>query len=81
MEAPLDLLVVRKLRVPFQPELAFGAIAEGGVRVINGAVLEQTSLTDAEIAEVDGVELAVLQWQVDLYRRGANLFRLPDGLR
>jgi putative phosphoribosyl transferase len=70
--APLDLFVVRKLRVSFQPELAFGAIAEGGVRVINEAMLEQTGLTDAEIAEVEGVELAGLQWQVDLYRRGRD---------
>jgi putative phosphoribosyl transferase len=70
LEAPLDFLVVRKLRVPFQSELAFGAIAEGGVRVINDAVLEQTGLTDAEITEVDGVELAGLQRQVDLYRPG-----------
>ena len=35
LQAPLDVLVVRKLGVPFQPELAFGAIGEGGVRVIN----------------------------------------------
>jgi putative phosphoribosyl transferase len=75
LRAPLDLLVVRKLRVSFQPELAFGAIAEGGVRVINEPVLEQTGLTDAEIAEVEVVELAGLQWQVDLYRRGRE--RVP----
>ena len=35
LRAPLDVLVVRKLGVPFHPELAFGAIGEGGVRVIN----------------------------------------------
>ncbi len=70
LDAPLDLLVVRKLKVPFQPELAFGAIAEGGVRVINEAVLAQTGLTDAEVTEVEGVELVGLKWQVDLYRRG-----------
>jgi putative phosphoribosyl transferase len=63
LRAPLDVLVVRKLRVPFQPELAFGAIAEGGVRVVNDAVLEQTKLTDAEIADVEDAELAALQWR------------------
>ena len=35
IDAPLDLLVVRKLGAPFQPELAIGAIASGGVRVLN----------------------------------------------
>jgi predicted phosphoribosyltransferase len=69
LRAPLDVLVVRKLAVPFQPELAFGAIAEGGARVINDAVLEQAGLTDAEIADVEDVELAGLRWQVHLYRR------------
>ena len=69
LRAPLDVLVVRKLAVPFQSELAFGAIAEGGARVINDAVLKQTGLTDAEIADVEDVELAGLQWQVHLYRR------------
>ena len=34
LRVPLDVVVVRKLGVPFQPELAFGAIGEGGVRVI-----------------------------------------------
>ena len=37
LRAPLDVLVVRKLGVPFQPELAFGAIGEDGVRVLNDA--------------------------------------------
>ncbi len=73
--APLDLLVVRTLRVPFQSELAFGALAEGGVRVINEAVVEQAGLTDAEVAEVEDIELAGLQWQLDLYRHGRE--RVP----
>ena len=41
LRAPLDVLVVRKLGVPFQPELAFGAIGEGGVRVINDSVVRE----------------------------------------
>jgi predicted phosphoribosyltransferase len=44
LRAPLDVLVVRKLGVPFQPELAFGAIGEGGVRVINNSVVRHTGL-------------------------------------
>jgi putative phosphoribosyl transferase len=73
--APLDVLVVRKLRVPFQPELAFGALGEGGVRVANDVVLQQTGLTAAEIAEVEAVQRAGLQWQVELYCRGRK--RIP----
>ncbi|NIO39338.1 MAG: phosphoribosyltransferase, partial [Burkholderiales bacterium] len=39
LQATLDLMVVRKLGVPTQPELAFGAIASGGIRVINDEVI------------------------------------------
>jgi putative phosphoribosyl transferase len=70
LQAPLDVLVVRKLGVPFQPELAFGAIGEGGVRVINDGVLEHTELTAPEIADVEDAQYTELQRQVDLYRRG-----------
>lgn len=39
--APLDVIVVRKLGVPYQPELAFGAIGEGGVRVISEDIVRR----------------------------------------
>jgi predicted phosphoribosyltransferase len=41
LDAELDALVVRKLGVPYQPELAFGAIASGGTRVLNDDVIDQ----------------------------------------
>ncbi len=41
LDAALDVIVVRKLGVPYQPELAFGAIGEDGVRVINRVVVER----------------------------------------
>ena len=44
LKAPLDVLVVRKLGHPLQPELAVGAIASGGVRVLNEDVLSQVDL-------------------------------------
>jgi putative phosphoribosyl transferase len=75
LQVPLDVLVVRRLGVPFQPELAFGAIAEAGVRVINDAVLEHTGVTAEEIADVEDVQQAELRRQVDLYRRGRE--RIP----
>ena len=60
-QPPLDVLVVRRLGVPFQPELAFGAIAEAGVRVINDAVLAHTGVTAEEIAGVEDVQQAELR--------------------
>ncbi len=68
--APLDVLVVRKLGVPFQPELAFGAIGEGGVRVINEAVVRQADLSENEMAAVEAEQRAELQRRSARFRRG-----------
>ena len=51
--APLDVIVVRKLGVPFQPELGMGALGEGGVRVLNDRVMRAAGVTDAELASVE----------------------------
>jgi putative phosphoribosyl transferase len=53
LRAPLDVLVVRKLGVPFQPELAFGAVGEGGVRVINDSVVREADLSEDEMEAVE----------------------------
>jgi len=45
LEAPLDVIVVRKLGVPYQPELAMGAIGEGGIRVSNDEVIRRGGIT------------------------------------
>lgn len=66
--APLDVLVVRKLGVPFQPELAFGAIGEGGVRVINDSVVQGAFLSGEDMAAVEAEQ------QFELARR-AERFR------
>jgi putative phosphoribosyl transferase len=68
LDAPLDVIVVRKLGVPFQPELGMGAIGEDGVRIINQEVVQLARVTDAEIAEVERRE------RVELERR-ARRFR------
>jgi putative phosphoribosyl transferase len=70
LRAPLDVIVVRKLGVPFQPEYAFGAIGEGGVRVIDEHVTEQTGLSGAEIDSVEGRERAELDRRVGRLRGG-----------
>src|SRR5574337_1023715 len=66
--APLDVLVVRKLGVPFQPELAFGAIGEGGVRVLNDSVVQGAFLSGEDMAAVEAEQ------QFELARR-AERFR------
>lgn len=66
--AALDVIVVRKLGVPRQPELAFGAIGEGGVRVLNDAVLRHVRVSDAEIAKVQSAQRTELQRRVQRYR-------------
>src|SRR5262245_1752984 len=52
LQAPLDVIVVRKLGVPYQPELAMGAIGEGGIRVSNDDVIRRGGITPQEIAEI-----------------------------
>lgn len=70
LRAPLDVLVVRKLGVPYQPELAFGAIGEGGVEVLNDAVLRRTGLSRDDMAAVEAEQRTELQRRIDRYRGG-----------
>jgi putative phosphoribosyl transferase len=70
LDAPLDVIVVRKLGVPFQPELAMGAIGEGGVRVLDRHLVARARITDEEIDAVERRERAVLDSRVDRLRRG-----------
>src|SRR5213595_3944375 len=58
--APLDILVVRKLGVPFQPELGMGAVGEDGVRIINKEVTHLAGVSDAELEAVETRERAEL---------------------
>jgi len=64
LRAPFDVIVVRKLGVPFQPECGFGAIGEGGVTVINDRVVRQARLTRQAIASVEARERARLDRRV-----------------
>jgi predicted phosphoribosyltransferase len=68
--APLDVFIVRKLGVPGQPELAMGAIATGGVRVLNQNVVNQLSVTDAQLERVESMEREELERREELYRHG-----------
>ena len=59
--APLDVFAVRKLGVPWQPELAFGAVASGGVRVLNQDVLETLPLPESVVEEISERERLALR--------------------
>ena len=72
LQAPLDVLVVRKLGVPFQPELAFGAIGEGGVRVINESVVQEADLSEEEMAAVEAEQRVELRRRSERFRRGRD---------
>lgn len=66
--APLDVFVVRKLGVPGQPELAMGAIAGGGVRVLNESLVRQLGVSEAAIDDVAGRESTELARREREYR-------------
>jgi predicted phosphoribosyltransferase len=68
--APLDVCVVRKLGVPYQPELGMGAVGENGVRVINHAVVRQAGVRSADLARIEAREREVVDLRARAYRRG-----------
>jgi len=70
LDAPLDVIVVRKLGVPFQPELAMGAIGEGGVRVLDAEVLARAQVTEEELRTAERRERGLLEARVARLRRG-----------
>lgn len=71
--APLDVLVARKLGAPGQPELGIGAVAEGGVRVLDEATVALLGVGADELARVTEREQAELDRRVAHYRIGRPL--------
>ena len=88
LHAPLDVFLVRKLGVPGHEELAMGAIASGGVRVLNQDVVEELNVSDEQIDHVTAHELRELQRREHAYRddrpppemRGRIVIVIDDGL-
>ncbi len=68
--APLDVFVVRKLGVPEREELAMGAIASGGVRVLNEEVIDRLGITEEIVASVARREEEELRRREEAYRGG-----------
>lgn len=88
LNAPLDVLVVRKLGVPDQEELAMGAIASGGVRIVNEYIISLVKISDEVIAKVAVQEERELERRERLYRsnrplpnlQGRTVILVDDGL-
>ncbi|GAA3517958.1 phosphoribosyltransferase family protein [Nocardioides daeguensis] len=70
LRAPLDVIVVRKLGLPFQPEVAMGAIGEGGYEVLDRGLIARTGVTDRQLELVEARERAELQDRVRRFRPG-----------
>ncbi|WP_333979979.1 phosphoribosyltransferase [Burkholderia orbicola] len=68
LRVPLDVLVVRKLGVPFDPELAMGAIATGGGTHLQRSMIRAMDVSDAQLADVIARETAELHRREALYR-------------
>ncbi len=88
LRVPLDILVVRKLGVPGYEEFALGAVATGGVKIIDPDVVEEFHLSDAEIAGVVRTEQAELRRREAVYRstrpapdlRNQTVILVDDGI-
>jgi putative phosphoribosyl transferase len=68
LRLPLDILVVRKLGVPGHEELAMGAIASGGIRIINPHTLSALGISSGALAEVERRELIEMERRERIYR-------------
>jgi putative phosphoribosyl transferase len=88
LQLPLDIFVVRKIGLPSHPELAMGAIASGGVRTANDAVITYYGISGEafeeaarrEAAEIDRRERAYRGTRAPLQVRDRTVFLIDDGL-
>ena len=73
LAAPLDVLVVRKLGVPWHEEVAMGAVGEEGARVLNPAVIEAAGVSDADLERVERRERAEVEQRAGRFREGRTI--------
>lgn len=88
IDAPLDVLVVRKLGVPWQPELAMGAIASGGVRVLHEDIIRDAGVSRDDLEKVASREAREVERREEAYRgeqgivplEGRTVILVDDGI-
>ena len=68
LHAPLDVIVVRKLGLPFQPELAMGAVGEGGVVVVDQRLVSDLGVTEQELLAIEKEQRAEVERRVRHFR-------------
>jgi putative phosphoribosyl transferase len=78
LDAPLDVIIVRKLGVPSEPELAMGAIGEDGTRALERSVLAATGVKQEELRAVERRERTILEDRVGRFRAGRARVDLKD---
>jgi predicted phosphoribosyltransferase len=78
LESPLDVFLVRKLGTPGHPELAMGAIASGGIRVLNEEVVQALNIPQQQIEAVAAHEQRELERRDAAYRKGRSLPELTN---
>jgi len=78
LRAPLDVIVVRKLGVPWQPELALGAVGEDHVRVLNDDVVQHASVDPAEVQALSEREWGEVERRAKEYRAARPRESLVD---
>jgi len=76
LDAPLDIFVSRKLGVPWQEELAFGAVATGGARVLDHEIIEAVGISDEEIDQITTRAKKELERRENLYRGARPALRV-----
>jgi putative phosphoribosyl transferase len=88
LDLPLDVIIVRKLGVPSQPELAMGAIGEGGARTIDDDVVAMAAVQSADLSAVEEREKLELERRAVLFRgdrprltlKGRTALIIDDGI-
>lgn len=88
LSAPLDVFLLRKLGVPGYEELAFGAIASGGVRVLDRRIIESVGISEEDIERVTSEERKEMRRREQAYRgdrpalnvKGKTVIVMDDGM-
>ena len=78
LHIPLDVLVVSKLGMPWNKELAMGAIAEGGVQVLDLSIVKELCVSEKNIQEVAAAARKELEYRQELYRGGRPPLELAE---
>ncbi|MDX6309214.1 MAG: putative phosphoribosyl transferase [Nocardioidaceae bacterium] len=76
LSAPLDVLVVRKVGVPYRRELAMGAVGEGGISVVDTEVVTHAGVSHRQLAAAQGRERALVEERAARFRGGRACLRL-----